>query len=72
MTNPFPYIPEILEIEFVINQEKTERFKKDWYILISIYTDGRLQILTAGIGNFISDEQMNEIIRVRDLIKTDF
>ena len=63
------YIPNILIIEFVIDQKKTERFKKDWYSLITIYTDGRLQILTAGIGNFISNDQMNEIIRVRNLIK---
>ena len=64
------YIPEILEIEFVMEQKKTERFKEDWYILITIYTDGRLQILTKGIGNFVTNEQMNEILRIRDLIKT--
>lgn len=65
------FIPSILEIEFCINQKHTERFKEDWYILISIYTDGKLQILTEGIGNFVSNEQMNEILRIRNLIKDD-
>ena len=62
------YIPKTLEIEFIINQKQTERFKEDWYILIGLYTDGNIQILTKGIGNYITKDQMDEIIRVRGLI----
>lgn len=63
------YLPPILEIEFVIKQKKTERFKEKWYTLITIYIDGTLQVLTEGVGNFVTNDQMNEILRVRDIIK---